>query len=353
VSCQQIRDLFSARVDGALADAERARLDAHLATCAECAREWEGFERTVGLLRAVAPARAPAGFVDRVLAARPRPWYQRLARRLFVPWPVKLPVEAAAIVLIGGLAVLVFQQSSELQQAARAPAPPSVVSAPPTGTSPSERAPSRREAPESVVEKERTRATTSRGTPSAAAPRPDAAGSRDAPPSSPAEPPGQEARSANAPRAFHDLGPTASRDAAESPPAERSSPTDAREKRAVADPPARQEAAAERARALARQAAPAKPGDVQRLAAALDVQARLGVAELGAAERAVRDLVARTGGRVLSRTEDEGAIVLGLTVPGERWEEMRRGLDTLGALRLEGRGPDAGTPVRLSLRLER
>ena len=81
MTCQEIRELFSARVDDALSSEERATVDAHLATCAECAREWDRFAHTVGLLRAVAPARAPIGFVDRVLAARPQPWYRRLARR--------------------------------------------------------------------------------------------------------------------------------------------------------------------------------------------------------------------------------------------------------------------------------
>ena len=96
-----------------------------LVTCPECRREWQRFAATVGLLRAVEPARAPAGFVDRVLAgARPQPWYRRLARGLLVPWPVKLPLEAAALVMVAGLAVLVFQRSSDLQLATQAPEPP-------------------------------------------------------------------------------------------------------------------------------------------------------------------------------------------------------------------------------------
>jgi len=123
MTCREARDLFSARADEALALDERAALEAHLATCGECRREWQRLAATVGLLRAVEPPRAPAGFVDRVLAAaRPQPWYRRLVRTVFLPWPVKLPLEAAAIVLVGGLAVLVFQRSPELQQTAQAPA---------------------------------------------------------------------------------------------------------------------------------------------------------------------------------------------------------------------------------------
>src|SRR2546428_516056 len=114
-----------ARGDAALADvpaatpAERAALDAHLAGCADCRRELAGLLRTVKLVRAIDPSRAPAGFVDRVLAAaRPDPAPKRLARRRLAPWQT-LPLGAAALFLIAGLAVLLFRGSPEQQQAAR------------------------------------------------------------------------------------------------------------------------------------------------------------------------------------------------------------------------------------------
>src|SRR3990170_929312 len=99
---------------------ERRALDAHLAGCAECRRERERFHGTVALVRGLEPARAPAGFVDRVLAAaRPLPRWRRFARALVFPLPVKLPLEAAAIVLVGVIVGLVYRQTPELRQAAR------------------------------------------------------------------------------------------------------------------------------------------------------------------------------------------------------------------------------------------
>src|SRR5436190_1514909 len=96
MTCTETRDLFSALADDALTPAERAALDAHLAGCAECRRELAAFGRTVALVRAIDPAHAPAGFVDRVLAAaRPEPWPRWLARRLSTPWPT-LPLGAVA-----------------------------------------------------------------------------------------------------------------------------------------------------------------------------------------------------------------------------------------------------------------
>ena len=74
MTCHDVRELFSALIDDALDAGERGALETHLATCAECRRELQRFRSTVALLHAVEPARAPVGFVDRVLAAaRPTP----------------------------------------------------------------------------------------------------------------------------------------------------------------------------------------------------------------------------------------------------------------------------------------
>ena len=120
MNCHDAREQFSALIDDALAADERAALDAHLATCADCRRELQRFRDTVALMRGAAPVRAPAGFVDRVLeAARPVPWHRRLLHAVFLPWPIKLPMEAAAIVLVSVGVALVYRGSPELQQSAR------------------------------------------------------------------------------------------------------------------------------------------------------------------------------------------------------------------------------------------
>jgi len=132
MTCHEARELYSALVDDALDAGERGAVEAHVAGCAECRRELERFRRTVALMQGAGPVRAPAGFVDRVLeAAAPTPWYRRLARVLFSPLGVKVPLGAAAMLLVAGIAVYVFQHSPELQQAARHEAPPVPYSAPP------------------------------------------------------------------------------------------------------------------------------------------------------------------------------------------------------------------------------
>jgi hypothetical protein len=410
VSCEATRELFSARVDATLSTEERARLDAHLASCPECAREWLRFDAAIALLRAVEPARAPAGFVDRVLAARPQPWYRRLARGLLVPWPVKLPLEAAAVVLVAGLAILVFQRSPELQHAARAPAPTADRPAPtadrpaPTADRPAPTAdrpgasPSPG-APPPPAERDSAFKSAAPGAVAPAPPTPAPTMSEYAPttggvagPSPPSptslkkderplgdetkrqaphpprrraadetqlratgeveQRPREVAKSPPAPGTPEEVRKEAAREARPSP--DSAAAADARSKNADASRPlGRRDAEGERAAGL-RQAAPpaASSSRVQTLAARpIDVEARLTVAERGAAERTVNELVARAGGQVVSRADDGVATVLGLAVPTEGWDPLRRELERMGPLRIDRSALRAGH-LRVVLRLE-
>jgi putative zinc finger protein len=127
VSCQPTRELLSAWVDGAATPAERAAVESHLATCADCRHELDHLRETLTLLREAEPARAPAGFVDRVLArVRPAP-RRRLLARVFLPLGAKLPVEAAAIVMVAVLVAYVARETPELGPALPRAALPSAA----------------------------------------------------------------------------------------------------------------------------------------------------------------------------------------------------------------------------------
>ena len=95
-----------------------------------------------------------------------------------------------------------------------------------------------------------------------------------------------------------------------------------------------------------------KSGEVRLSALGADVHARLAVADRAAAERAVRDLLGRTGGQVVSRADEGPATVLTLTLPATSWDDVRRGLQTLGTLRLEGPSGDRSGLLRVTLRLD-
>jgi anti-sigma factor RsiW len=131
VTCPDVRAQLPALVDDDLAPSGRPALDAHLATCPECRHELARLRATVAALRQLGPARAPAGFVDRVVAAAfPRPWYRRLGDALFVPIRLKLPLEAAAVLLVAASAVYLHQRTPEVSQLAHgvSPSPPDVPS---------------------------------------------------------------------------------------------------------------------------------------------------------------------------------------------------------------------------------
>ena len=154
MTCHEARELFSAKADELVSPEQRSALDRHLQSCAACAREWERFRQTVSLLHSVAEARAPAGFARRVIeAARPEPSHRRLLRGIFLPLRVKLPLEAAALVLVSTLVVFLYRQTPELQRAIEAPPSPGV-------TAPAAEPPSKvvgdegRQKPEAALEKD-------------------------------------------------------------------------------------------------------------------------------------------------------------------------------------------------------
>jgi anti-sigma factor RsiW len=182
MSCHDARDWFSGWIDETLTVEEHAALAAHLAECADCSRELGRFRATVALLERVERPRAPAGFAARVLdAVRPVPWHRRLVARLFLPLAVKLPAEAAAALLVAGLAVYLFQSTPVLQQAAREDASPPAArqhaspQAPPRGApSPSTApliAPSMQPPPTGAPSSSTTKATPPSMPPPAAAPQ--------------------------------------------------------------------------------------------------------------------------------------------------------------------------------------
>jgi hypothetical protein len=333
VTCAEIRELFSTRVDEALTPDERARFDVHLADCADCGREWQRFEATVGLLRAAEPVRAPAGFVDRVLAARPQPWYRRLARAVFSPWPVKLPLEAAALVLVAGLAVVIFQRSPEFQQLAPGPAaPPPVIAPEPAARSnePPATADDRSgDVAPAPFERRLEDAPAQHGS---SPPRAADSGAAEPPPVAVAprsvEPePGPDSR---AELRAKETTPTAPGRQAERD-ARQSAPTTA------AAPPAGQKAA--KAEGLAsRREARAFPADVE---------ARLAAPDRATAERDLAALVTRLGGVVTSSSPE----VVDVVVSRAAWEQLTRELARLGALQVDRRPAELPATVRLTVRL--
>jgi hypothetical protein len=339
MTCHDTRESLSAFLDEALAPEERREVAAHLESCADCRRELARLEQTVALLRRVEPARAPVGFVDRVTeAARPRPWYRRAAGAIFVPFAVKLPAEATALVMVALLAVYVFERTPVLQESARQE-PPALETmhekvAGPARVEPSP--PRSAESPAIARKREQDRRDTGGTAPGLAPPAP-ASPKPDAAPAPPLPTPRSE--TTPAPSAPAPPAPAGARVGGELAKEAESRRAENRQ------PPTESSADA------ARGAAPASRLAAKR-AAPGDVVAGITVRDRDAAERDLSDLVARVGGRETGRRREEEATVVEAIVPQARYAEFTQGLARLGAWRVEAERPDLPAQVRVILRLQ-
>jgi len=63
--------------------------------------------------------------------------------------------------------------------------------------------------------------------------------------------------------------------------------------------------------------------------------------------------VTQAAGRVVSQALDGDTTVLIVLIPADRWDELRRGLEALGPLRLTGQKIEGAGRLSVTLRLER
>jgi Putative zinc-finger len=335
MNCHDARESLSAFLDEALAPEERQRVALHLEGCPECRRELARLEQTVALLHRVEPARAPVGFVDAVTAAaRPRPWYRRAAAAVFLPFSVKLPAEATALVMLALLAVYVFERTPALQESAR--------------TQPEVR--------------EDPREKTARPAPSAALADRFA---RDS--SSVARSPESKARPLEKEQDRREVPTTRERIQSETEIPKREAPAPAAPAPGAAPPAAKDEGALEKSQAENRQAAappsgegtrpaPAAPASprlaAKRAAPSADAVTGIAVRDRDAAERDLAELIARVGGRETGRRREQDATIVEAVVPQPRYAEFTQSLARLGAWRVEAERPDLPEQVHVILRLQ-
>ena len=327
MTCHESRERLSELLDEVLPAPERAEVDAHLADCPECRRELERLRATVSLLQRVEPVRAPAGFVDRVMAAvRPVPWYRRLAAWIFLPLLIKLPAEAAAMALVAILAVYLFQRDPELQRTVR----PDLQATPPRAEAP---APREEQPASSLATPPLKAGKVEKGTAVERAREKFSYAERGAqderavtsPPSPPAVAEGKLAdkkREADLERLQkEDQAPRGAAPATPSPAAPAVSP------QAVPESRAKSQDAPERPPRIL---APAPSAQANRQAVAPSLSGLLAVKDRRAAEQGLTELLVRVGGSEISRRRDAAQSVVEVAVPEARYAEFARGLTALG-----------------------
>lgn len=336
MNCHDVRELLSALLDDALDPRERAQVQAHLEGCADCRRELDGLRSTVSLLSRVERPRAPVGFVDKVMAGvHPVPWYRRLGRLVFLPLSVKLPIEAGAMLLVALLGVYLLQSTPELKDAARPdlPATASRQEAPTTVPAPAPPVPAPAPFPARDAKLKRE------APPASGADREHANVAR--PPQEAQAPPEAGLETKEAPRR---LAPPASEPAKPEAPSPRSS---------VAKTLDSREGSADRADASGKSATAAAPpvASARQQLAPPVVSGVLTVKDRQQAERALADLISRTGARETGRRQEGGAIVVDVLVPQAGYEAFTRELGGLGAFRIEGQGVEAPALILMSIRI--
>jgi hypothetical protein len=345
MTCHDARESLSAFLDEALGPDERREVAAHLEGCPDCRRELARLEQTVALLRRVEPARAPVGFVDRVMeAARPRPWYRRAAAAVFVPFSVKLPAEAAALAMVALLAVYVFERTPALQESARQEptareTPREKVAAPSpdlVGRPARPARPPSAESPTALRRLEPDRRDAGGAAPGVARPAPGAPDLDAAP-----APPSAASKSEQAPALSAPAAPAPAAPRAAGEPGKEAESRQAENRR----PPAGSSADAARG-------APAAPRLAAKRAAPSDAVAGIAARDRDAAERDLAELIARVGGRETGRRREEEATVVEADVPQARYAEFTQGLARLGAWRLQAERPDLPSQVHVTLRLQ-
>ena len=356
MNCHDARDRLSDFLDEALGPPELAEVRAHLEDCPECRRELERLRATVSLLARVERPRAPLGFVDRVMAAaRPVPWYRRLGRLLFLPLGIKLPAEAAAMVMIAVLGVFLLQRTPEMKEAARPEfqSRASRSEAPPEGNA--EPAPAREPAQAALKAGKADSEKRAEHAPHVGREAENIMRDEwrrlDSPPSPPpaSEESKQELNKERDADRFQKAG-APSIQAAPAPPAAAPGAV------VPAAPPAESGAKSrDSAEGQSRAPAPARPEVSAKLQSAMSgVVGRLNVKDRPSAEKSLTDLLTRLGGSEIGRRQELGATVVEVLVPEARYTEFVRSLTALGAWTAEGQPtalPTDPPQLRFSIRI--
>jgi TolA-binding protein len=137
MSCEDARAAFTELYDGTLSGPPLAELSRHLDGCPTCRAEWDTFRSALQALAELRDAEPTPGFAARVterLETASR--WRRLLREAVFPLPVKLPLHAAALIVLVLAGTWLFQGSPEIRRAAdlRVPAPPTAPTPAPAPT---------------------------------------------------------------------------------------------------------------------------------------------------------------------------------------------------------------------------
>ena len=109
MDCAGIQERLSEYIDGVLDEKTARMVEEHILTCQNCKETAASLSAVVKELNALRPMPAPADFLEKIhQRLEPRPQTNRLFRKLFVPFKIKIPLQLAAAVAVCILVVLAF-----------------------------------------------------------------------------------------------------------------------------------------------------------------------------------------------------------------------------------------------------
>ena len=109
MECTFIQELLSEYIDGTLNAKDRAAVENHISACKSCEEDLVSLTEMVEKLHAIDPVKAPADFLEKIherMASRFS--LNRIIRKLFIPFRIKIPLELAAAATITILVFFVF-----------------------------------------------------------------------------------------------------------------------------------------------------------------------------------------------------------------------------------------------------
>ena len=122
LTCEKVRDLFSALLDGELSTDERETVESHLALCSDCLRELDGLKRVDTAYRALPKVTAPENFESSLKnALHPRRLHAR-KRTLYMSVSGALLATAAGLLIVVGVSRQARVPANNEFQIANAPA---------------------------------------------------------------------------------------------------------------------------------------------------------------------------------------------------------------------------------------
>ncbi len=117
MNCREIKEQSSDYLDRRLTPPETALFREHLRSCPDCRGEVEELRKTVALVGSLDEIETRPDFLVQVNNKIDRGGLlRRCGRRLFEPWRIKIPLEAAALLAVTTLALYVYHRPPEFSQ---------------------------------------------------------------------------------------------------------------------------------------------------------------------------------------------------------------------------------------------